>query len=428
MHVDQARFRVIRSLSAARATQAGIGIAVSAVFAWLALRGVHTGQVTAALSRAQWRWLVPATALLLAAIAMRAVRWSKLFPARRRPAVGACFWALNIGYLANALLPFRAGELIRVIVLSRETGTSKAQGLFTVVLERVFDLVSIALVMLAIAPLVPAGVTRASLLVISGCVLAATAALVAVVRSARLSRAASRVVERHGALRRRRAALESASEAFEPLRSTRAAGVVLAWSFASWVVLGLSTVYVERAFTRSLPWPSGGLALVATTYAQAIPSSAASIGVFEAAARQSLTVFGVTSAVAVAFALVYHAVSVLPTVPLGLAGLGRMGVRHVVPAAPDPVWSNTQDGVTEVSVVIPCLNEEPAVGAVRRLGLERHRSGRRDRRGDRRRQRLARPLGRDRRRPRRDRVIAEPVPATAARTWPGCAPRGAATS
>ena len=110
---------VSRSQSTVRVTQVAIGIGVSAVFAWLAVRNVSAGQVTRALSHVHWRWLVPATALLLVSIAMRAVRWSVLFPAKHRPGAGPCFWALNIGYLANALLPFRAGELIRVLVLSR---------------------------------------------------------------------------------------------------------------------------------------------------------------------------------------------------------------------------------------------------------------------------------------------------------------------
>ncbi|MGN6379429.1 MAG: flippase-like domain-containing protein [Gaiellales bacterium] len=352
-----------RSQPSARVTQVAVGIAVSAGFAWVAVRGVHYGQVTGALSHVHWRWLVPATALLLVSIAMRAVRWSVLFPRRHRPAPSACFWALNIGYLANALLPFRAGELIRVLALSRETGCPAAQGLVTILLERVFDLVTIAVLLLAIAPLVPAGVTRTSLVVLSAGVLVLATGMTAVVRSARLRRSLSRWIDHVGLLRRRRAVLESASEAFEPLRSARAAGVVLAWSFASWIVLALSTAMVERAFVRGLPWPSGGLALVATTYAQAIPSSAASVGVFEAAARQSLTVFGVASAVALAFAIAYHAVSVLPMLPLGVVGLGRMGVRSLRPAAKRPVRAAYGEGDLEVSVVIPCLDEERTIGA-----------------------------------------------------------------
>src|SRR6478735_6524303 len=301
-----------------RTAQAVTGIVVSTVFAWLAVRNVRLDQVTNALSHARWRWLVPATALLVLAVAVRAVRWSVMFPEGRRPAPGACFWAINIGYLANALLPFRAGELIRVMALSKDTGTPTGQGLVT-----------IAVLTLAVAPMIPASWARTWLIALSLLTVAASVVCVGLARSAPLQRLASRLVAKVPPLERRRQTLRTAAAALEPLRSARAAGTVLAWSFAAWAVLLASTLMVERAVVHGLAWPSGAMALVATTYAQAIPSSAASIGVFEAAARQALSTFGVASAAALAFALAYHAVSVLPFLPLGAAGIGRLGVRSL---------------------------------------------------------------------------------------------------
>ena len=54
------------------------------------------------------------------------------------------------------------------------------------------------------------------------------------------------------------------------------------------------------------------LALLATNLAMVVPSSAASIGVFEVAAKASLTAYGVPAALALSFALVLHAVNILP--------------------------------------------------------------------------------------------------------------------
>jgi uncharacterized protein (TIRG00374 family) len=177
-----------------RAAQAATGIVVSTVFAWLAVRNVRLDQVTTALSHARWRWLVPATALLLLSVAFRAVRWSVMFPVRRRPAPGACFWAINIGYLANALLPFRAGELIRVMALSKDTGTPTGQGLVTILLERLFDLFTVAVLTLAIAPMIPASWARTWLVALSLLTVAVAVACVGLARSAALQRLASRMV------------------------------------------------------------------------------------------------------------------------------------------------------------------------------------------------------------------------------------------
>ena len=345
-----------------RTAQAVTGIVVSTVFAWLAVRNVKLDQVTTALSHARWRWLVPATALLVLAVAFRAVRWSVMFPEGRRPAPGACFWAINIGYLANALLPFRAGELIRVMALSKDTGTPTGQGLVTILLERLFDLFTIAVLTLAVVPMIPASWARTWLIALSLLTVAASVVCVGLARSAALQRLASRLVAKVPPLERRRQTLRTAAAALEPLRSARAAGTVLAWSFAAWAVLLASTLMVERAVVHGLAWPSGAMALVATTYAQAIPSSAASIGVFEAAARQALSTFGVASAAALAFALAYHAVSVLPLLPLGVAGVGRMGIRSLL-ASPPARAETMPEPSLEVSVVIPCLDERQTIAA-----------------------------------------------------------------
>ena len=158
-----------------------------------------------------------------AAVAFRAVRWSVMFPARRRPSPGACFWAINIGYLANALLPFRAGELIRVMALSKDTGTPTGQGLVTILLERLFDLFTVAVLTLAVAPMIPASWARTWLIALSLLTVAASVACVGLARSAALQRLASRLVAKVPPLERRRQTLRTAAAALEPLRSARAA-------------------------------------------------------------------------------------------------------------------------------------------------------------------------------------------------------------
>ena len=67
---------------------------------------------------------------------------------QERPAIVPTFWALNVGQLFNNILPARAGEVARVLALSHETGMSRTYGFVTVVVERVFDLVAIAILAL----------------------------------------------------------------------------------------------------------------------------------------------------------------------------------------------------------------------------------------------------------------------------------------
>ena len=48
-----------------------------------------------------------------------------------------------IGYLANAILPARPGDIIRAVLLRQISGVSLSSGLASIVLERLLDVFAI---------------------------------------------------------------------------------------------------------------------------------------------------------------------------------------------------------------------------------------------------------------------------------------------
>jgi uncharacterized membrane protein YbhN (UPF0104 family) len=118
------------------------GIAGSLVFTYLAVRDVDGDVFWESLRRSHYEWLVPALTVLAAAVFLRALRWRLLFPRATRPAVGPITRALLVGYLFDNILPMRAGEAARVVVLHRETGGSRAEAAGTLVTERLYDVLS----------------------------------------------------------------------------------------------------------------------------------------------------------------------------------------------------------------------------------------------------------------------------------------------
>jgi uncharacterized membrane protein YbhN (UPF0104 family) len=101
----------------------------------------------------------------------------------------------------------------------------------------------------------------------------------------------------------------------------------LGWSIAVWTVHTLSYWFVLRAIVPQAHWHAAVVCLVATNLAQVIPSTAGAIGVFEAAAKASLTAYGISATSALSFALVLHAVNLLPFLALGAAGILHLGLR-----------------------------------------------------------------------------------------------------
>ena len=310
-----------------RAFAAVAGIVVSVVFGWLAIRGLDYDEVRRAIGRASLAWILAAAVVSLIGVAMRAERWRTLFPRDSRPARVPTFWASQIGLLANNVLPLRAGELVRTLALCRESGLRRTAVLATVGVERVFDLAVIPPLQLAIASQLPdASVARRfTLLALAILLLAAVVVVVLAIVPAR--RRAGDLLIRLPVLRTRGGVvIDSLRTGLAALRDRQLAAVALLWTLASWLVLTFAGWCVLQAFDLDLPWHAALFLLVAVTFAQAVPASAGSVGVFELAARSALVAYGVPPAVALSAGLVLHAVSALPFIALGAVGMARLGI------------------------------------------------------------------------------------------------------
>jgi uncharacterized protein (TIRG00374 family) len=319
-----------------RAIAAVAGIVVSIVFGWLAIRGLNAGEVRGAIGRASPAWILAAVCAALVGVTMRSERWRALFPRASRPRAVPTFWASQVGLLANNVLPVRAGELVRVLALSRESGLRRTAVLATVGVERVFDLAVIAVLQLAIASRLPDASVARRFTLLAAAILALTALLVAVLAIAPVRRLAGNLLVRLPVLRTRGSVLiDSLRTGLAALRDRQLAAVALLWTLASWLVLASSGWCVLQAFDLHLPWHAAIFLLVAVSLAQAVPASAGSVGVFELAARSALVAYGVPPAVALSAGLVLHAVSALPFIALGAIGMARLGVSRAELARAD---------------------------------------------------------------------------------------------
>jgi glycosyltransferase 2 family protein len=310
-----------------RAAGAVVGIGVSVAFGWLAVRGLDFDEVRSAISRASPGWILLAVLVSIIGVTMRSERWRALFPRGSRPARVPTFWATQIGLLANNVLPLRAGELVRTLALSRESGLRRTAVLATVGVERVFDLAVIAALQLAIAMQLPDAAVAQRFTLLSLAILAVAGVVVVVLAIAPARRIAGSLLTRLPGLRQRSGVvIDSLRTGLAALRDRQLAAVALLWTLASWLVLTFAAWCVLRAFDLHLPWTASLFLLVAVTFAQAVPASAGSVGVFELAARSALVAYGVPPAVALSAGIVLHAVSALPFIALGAIGMARLGI------------------------------------------------------------------------------------------------------
>ena len=292
------------------------GVVVSSFFMYLAVRGAHLGQTLDALRATNYAMLVPALALLATAFFIRAVRWRSLFAPERKPPLPDVVAAQFVGYLANAILPVRAGEAAAIVTLNKRARIPIAEGTATVFVQRAEDVLSLVLLLLVMLPWLPDLSWLQAAVAISG--LLVVALVVIAVLVLRFGEGVVRLLVKPLAWLPfvPRDALERAPAHFlrglAGLVTPRIAFVSFAWTTLSWIVLGVGFWVVLRASDIHLSPLAGILVVIGIGLAMILPSSPAAVGVFEGATVVVLTAYGVGDSVALSYAFVLHLLNVLP--------------------------------------------------------------------------------------------------------------------
>ncbi len=303
-----------------------LGLAVGGLFIFLAFRKTALGEVWTALQGARYGMLVPAVGLIFLSHLLRARRWAYLLHPIKPCGTPALFSALMIGYMANALLPAHLGEFLRALVLSRKQRLAMAAVFATIVVERVIDMFSLFFLMLVslFVYSFPPWVTRSGYLMLAGTV----ALLILLVM---LKRRPGPTLDILHALARpvphkiRTRLLEAAArfvEGLTPLSRRRDIVFVALLSLAIWVCYGLVFTLCLEAFdfhrAYDLPWSASLILLVITTISIVVPSSPGYVGAYHYLCQLTLGLFDVPPGPALSFAVVAHAINIVPVLVVGL--------------------------------------------------------------------------------------------------------------
>ena len=308
-----------------RAVALALGVAGSLVFGALAVRNVDLRIFWDGITAMEYVWLLPSLVALSVTVYLRAIRWRLLFAAETRPPLPAALRSLLIGLLFNQILPLRAGEAARVVVLNQEAGTSRAEALGTAVVERIFDVLALLVILFVTLPLLPTltWIQGAAVFALFFVAVVALGVVFLVVVGDRLLRIVFAPLALLPGLTRARtnAAAANLAGGLGALHRPRLAFASFAVTMISWLVAGISYWCVLRGFELGLGFEAALLLLVTTNLALVIPSLPAGVGVFEAATIFTLAAYDIGESSALACAVVLHAVNFFPYIAAGLLAL-----------------------------------------------------------------------------------------------------------
>jgi uncharacterized protein (TIRG00374 family) len=294
----------------------------------LVLVRVDLRQMLDTLAAADYVYLLPALAAQMVFFVVKAWRWKYLFPSDRRIPFGTLFSTTLVGYFGNQIIGASSGELLRSIVLGQKESWSKSATLGTIFVEKIWDILVLCALLLAILWIVPLpplvqtlGQASLLILILGGLVVVlllsrseATTRLVGVITNRLSARPAQRIV----------GVLERFTLGVRAMQQWRRSLLALFLTLPLWLTLTVSFYFVGRAALIPLGIGPYVFPVVVIALAATIPNPPWNVGMLEILSITSLGVFGVASSRALAFVVLMRAMRLVPII-WGYALFSREG-------------------------------------------------------------------------------------------------------
>lgn len=307
-----------------------VGILISVVFLYFALKGLDLPKVWEVVQSANYLWLLPGIGVYMIGVWVRAWRWHYLLRPLKPIPTRTMFPIVTIGYMGNNIFPYRAGEVLRAAVLRQREAVPISASFATIIVERIFDgVVMLAFIFLnlpRLGQLTQSAGFMASLNIyqisIIGAVIflgALTVFLLAAMFPAVTERIVNRIIDLLPARiheRTRELTLRFLS-GLESLASPREALMVFFTTVIIWLLETAKYWFIMHAFPFEVGFYAlmlmNGIVNITTT----IPSAPGYIGTFDAPGIAVLIAFGVQAEIAAGYTLLLHAALWFPITLLG---------------------------------------------------------------------------------------------------------------
>lgn len=309
-----------------------IGLTFVIITFYFLFRNIDKEKLLAALTHFHILWLIPALIIYLLGYIIRGFRWIVLLSPIKKCSFKSLFPTLIVGFMANNVLPARAGELVRAHLNGVKEGISRSASFATIVVERLFD--GLTMIILLWAALLfghlpiqketmPASIQHAinwspyvfgaAFLVLFAMVIFKKWAVAILNWSTTFAPA-----KFHDTLEN---LISTFIDGLQILQSTKESITVLVTSLAAWTC-EFTSYYIIAVGMDIAPTPlslwSAALLMAIVNLGILIPNAPGGIGLFEFIGVALLLPFGVDKPTAVGYMFIVHFFVLIPITLLGL--------------------------------------------------------------------------------------------------------------
>ena len=350
-----------------------VGVLISLIALFWTLRPVKLTELWQAVLTFDWKWSVPFLFLTFLSMWFRALRWHYFMLPTRNLRSTRLFSPMMAGFAINSLFPARAGEFLRASVLSIREKIPFSSVFATIVLERIFD--SVTLLLLAaltfsvlridpnlevrygdLPPLTGQKLHAASVQFAYFCVVMLIGTLLLLVPPFRRSIEKAFLIVPFAPKRLREklaGMVETFAKGLESLRDFRSIALVVAYSLGVWVTVGASMAVLALGFPgMKMSVVQGTAITVITCIAILIPAAPGYWGLMEIGIVFGMMVLNVERdySRALAYASICHSLQIFPIILVGLACLWKEGFSfHEILETVARTFGNPKEHQSEIS-------------------------------------------------------------------------------
>jgi uncharacterized protein (TIRG00374 family) len=268
-------------------------------------------------------WLLCSCLAILLSFVIRTWRWSVILRSSgfTQPA-DILFKCIMFSWLLNYILPLRIGDIARAIALKTTRNAPFGMTLSTIIVERVYDLLALA-ILLVISGCLIATQHDFTVLVILAILLAVllTGALMLVYRYDRLIVRifGKRIPSLQGSITTLKAGLANMAD------DKPAIVLCFILSFPVWLLEIGSVYFAALAVRQPIQYIYATLSGIAAFIAQSLPLTPAGIGIHEASITAILMIFNIPAQIGLSIALTDHAARALVIFVFGIPATIHIG-------------------------------------------------------------------------------------------------------
>jgi len=298
------------------------GVVLGIVLIYFSVRGINFDETLFHLKKINLSYAALSLFFIVFMQALRSYRWGVILQPLEKINQLTLFSVTCVGFLAIAAIPARIGELARPYLIAKKSSIKMSSALGTVVVERVLD--SLAVLTITITVLIlqdlPSWMIKSGILFFIVTVLMIACIIGLVWRRETTVKIIDRILRfLPGKLSQKvNHVIHHFIDGFQVITDVKRLLYLLFLSAVVWLVDVAAIYALFLAFGFNLPILAAFVVMVILIAGIAIPAAPGFIGNWHYACILGLSLFGIAKPEGLSFALVYHFLSMIVLIVLGV--------------------------------------------------------------------------------------------------------------